>query len=86
MAPILRTMRVVPPHAGEDADHDFWQADIWPWGCRHRKCGASPERQFQTNAQRRAGQGRRNRLAALFGLGVHARALDLPQQRWCICP
>ena len=37
------------------------------------------QRDFQTNAQRRAGQGGGNRLTAFVGLGVHSCAFDLAQ-------
>ena len=38
------------------------------------------QRQFKANARGGAGQGGGNRLAALVGLGVHARAFNLAQQ------
>ncbi len=65
--------------AGEDADHDLGQTDtrLWVVGDKDAVRG---QRQFKPDARGCAGQGRGNRLAALVGFCVHARAFDLAQQ------
>gem|GEM_PF-4722026 len=65
--------------AGKDADHDLGQADLG-LGVIGGKDAMRGKRQFQPDPQRGAGQGARDGLAALLGLGVHPRQLDLAQQ------
>ena len=65
--------------AGEDTDHDLGQADA-RLGVIGDKDAVRGKREFKPDARGSAGQGRGNRLAALVGLGVHARAFDLAQQ------
>ncbi len=65
--------------AGEDADHDLRQADPG-LGIVGAEDAVRGQRQFQPDAGGGSGQGGRDRLAALLGLGVHAGQLDLPQE------
>ena len=64
--------------AGEDADKDFWQANLGAWIVGGNDAVAGKGK-FQPDAQRRAGQGCDNRLATLLGLRVHPRKFDLAQ-------
>ncbi len=64
--------------AGEDADHDFRQADLG-LGVVGGKDPVAGQRDFETDPQRGTRQRSGNRLAALVGLGVHPGAFDLAQ-------
>ena len=64
--------------AGENANHDFRQADLGLWVVR-RKNPMRRQRNFQTDAKPRAGHHAGDRLAALVGLGIHAGAFDFAQ-------
>ena len=64
---------------GEDTDHDLGQANLG-LGIVGGKDAVRSQRQLQPDARSRAGQGGGDGLAALVGLGVHARAFDLAQQ------
>ena len=64
--------------AGEDADHDFGQADLG-LGVIGGKDAMGGQRQFKADAHGGAGQGGGDGFAALQRLGVHARAFDFAQ-------
>ena len=65
-------------HAGEDADQDLGQADLG-LGIVGAEDAVAGEGDLQPDAERGAGQGGGDGLASLVRLGLHARALDLPQ-------
>jgi hypothetical protein len=65
--------------AGEDADEDLGQADA-RLGVVGGEAAVAGERDLGADAGREAGGGPGDGLAALVGLGVHARPLDLAQE------
>ena len=64
--------------AGEDADHDFRQADLG-LGIIGGDDAVAGQRQFKADAKGGAGQRGHDGLATFEGFRVHARALDLAQ-------
>ncbi len=65
-------------HTRKDPDHDLRQADLG-LGIVRREDPVARQRDLQPDPQRRAGQGRRHRLAALVGLRIHPGALQPAQ-------